>query len=148
SVSACGNWFTEEHIDVEATHAMAPDANIVYVGAASCNDNDFQDALARVVDNHLASIVSNSWTAPEDEEPPALRATSDSIRQQGNAEGIGMYFSSGEGGYNDPATARGAGEGSDKLQASYPASSPYATGVGGTALAIGSRGNYEYEADY
>ncbi|WP_433186040.1 S53 family peptidase [Actinoallomurus sp. CA-150999] len=148
SVSACGNWFTEEHIDVEAAHAMAPDANIVYVGASSCNDNDFQDALARVVDNHLASIVSNSWTAPEDQETPALRATYDSILQQGNAEGIGMYFSSGDAGYNDPATARGAGEGSDKLQASYPASSPYATGVGGTALAIGSRGNYEYEADY
>jgi subtilase family serine protease len=127
---------------------MAPAANVVYEGDASCNDNDFQDALARIVDNHLASIVSNSWTAPEDLETAALRATYDSILQHGAAEGIGMYFSSGDAVYNDPATARGASSGSDKLQTSCPTSSPYATGVGGTTLGIGSSGDYKFEFDY
>jgi subtilase family serine protease len=150
SVAACGGngWYTEEHIDVEAVHAIAPDANVVYVGASSCSDVDFQDALARIVDNHLASIVTNSWFAPEDQETAPLRATYDSIFQQGIAEGIGMYFCTGDAGYNDPATAIGASYGSDQMQTSYPASSPYVTGVGGTALEIGQTGSYGAEFDY
>ena len=51
----------EEALDVEAVHAMAPQANIVYVAAASCDDTDLMAALQTVVDNHLATIVSNSW---------------------------------------------------------------------------------------
>ena len=59
----CGEqgWYGEETLDVEAVHAVAPDADVTYVGAASCMDNDLLDALGKIVDNHLADIVSNSW---------------------------------------------------------------------------------------
>ena len=40
---------------------MAPDANVRYVAAGSCNDPDLANALAAIVDTDLASIVSNSW---------------------------------------------------------------------------------------
>jgi subtilase family serine protease len=142
-----GGWYTEATIDADAVHDIAPAANILYVGAASCNDDDLETALLNIVDNHLANIVSNSWAAPEDQEAANMTAY-DSIFEQGAAEGIGFYFGSGDAGYNDPATAEGAGEGSDKIQASYPASSTWATGVGGTALAIGASGNYEFETSY
>ena len=36
------------------------------LGAASCTDQDLLAALALIVDNHLASIVSNSWGEPFD----------------------------------------------------------------------------------
>jgi subtilase family serine protease len=145
----CGGngWFTEQTIDSEALHGMAPGANLVYVGAASCFDPDFEDALLNVVDNHLANIVSNSWAGTEDQEETQIAAY-DSIFEQAATEGIGMYFSSGDAGYNDPNTPIGAGVGSDRLQANYPASSPWVTAVGGTALAIGAHGNYEFETSY
>ena len=38
-----------------------PGANIRYYGAASCFDNDLLDALARVVDDDKAQLVTNSW---------------------------------------------------------------------------------------
>ncbi len=43
---------------------MAPDANVRYVGAGSCEDPDLANARALIVDKHLASIVSNSWGEP------------------------------------------------------------------------------------
>jgi subtilase family serine protease len=69
-----GGWFNEQSIDVEALHGMAPAAKLVYLGAASCFDNDFQDALLRVVDNHLADIISNSWDGTDNQEAPFMAA--------------------------------------------------------------------------
>ena len=40
-------WYGEETLDVEAVHGQAPDANVDYVGAASCDDADLADALTR-----------------------------------------------------------------------------------------------------
>ncbi len=54
-------WYGEQTLDVESVHGMAPDARVRFVAAASCNDPDLADALARIVNNHLASIISNSW---------------------------------------------------------------------------------------
>jgi subtilase family serine protease len=148
-VAECGgnSWYTEETIDTETVHGMAPGANIVYVGAADCNDSSFLSALQSIDNSHLASIVSNSWSAPEDQEATNLAAY-DAIFEQGATEGIGFYFSTGDGGYNDPTTTEGQDAGSDQLQTSYPASSPWATGVGGTTLQLGSSFSYESETSY
>src|SRR5262249_26168034 len=42
-------WPFEEAIDVEAVHAMAPGADILYVGASSCSFNDLFAALNTIV---------------------------------------------------------------------------------------------------
>jgi subtilase family serine protease len=121
---------------------MAPDANVVYVGAASCTDQDFGDALATIIDKRLASIVSDSWGEPADDasEVPVY----EEIFQAGAAEGIGFFFSSGDSGYENPAEDPG----SDMQQADYPPESPYVTSVGGTSLAIGKHNNYEFETSW
>jgi subtilase family serine protease len=132
-VAACGGnaWFTEESLDIDAVHNMAPDANVVYASAASCSDADLTDTIARIVDNHLANIVSASWTlGAADTNTPADRAAFDQVAQQAAAEGIGLYISTGDCGANDPATPCGAGN--DKPQPSYPAESPWVTAVGGS----------------
>ena len=135
-------WYGEETLDVEAVHGMAPAANVVYVGAASCTDSDLLDALSLIVDNHLASIVSDSWDAPADQsnEVPIY----EEVFEAGAAEGIGFFFSSGDDGYESPAEDLG----SDQLQVDYPTSSPWVTSVGGTSLAIGRSGNYEWETSW
>ena len=133
------SWYGEETTDVEAVHGMAPAASVLYVGAASCTDSDLLAALALIVDNHLASIVSDSWDQPADEanEVPVY----DAIFEAGAAEGIGFFFASGDDGYESPFEDLG----SDQIQVDFPTSSPYVTSVGGTSLAIGRSGNYEWE---
>jgi subtilase family serine protease len=135
-------WYGEETLDVEAVHGMAPAANVTYVGAASCTDADLLAALARIVDNHLASIVSSSWGEPSD--TATLVAAYDEVFQAGAAEGIGFFFSSGDSGYESPAE----NPSSDQIQVDFPTSSPYVTSVGGTSLAICPFKDYEFETSW
>ncbi|CAG7627428.1 S53 family peptidase [Actinacidiphila bryophytorum] len=135
-----GGWYGEETLDVEAVHAVAPDADIVYVGGASCFDNDLLDALNKVVDNHLADIVSNSWGDVEANETPDIAAAYDQVFQQGAVEGIGFYFSSGDAGDNVASTG--------VKQADTPGNSPWATSVGGTSLAVGKNDKYQWETGW
>ena len=144
----CGGpfWRLEESLDVEAVHNMAPAASIDYVGAASCSDEDLTDALANIVDNHLASIVSNSWTLGDDDSnTQAQNDAAEQVFEQAAAEGIGMYFSSGDCGASDPATGC---DGSDTPQTYFPPSSPMVTAVGGTTLAINSSGQEQFQTGW
>jgi subtilase family serine protease len=136
------SWYGEQTLDVESVHGMAPGANVVYVGAASCTDQDLADALVFIIDNHLASIVSDSWGEPADlaGEIPLY----EEIFQSGAAEGIGFFFSSGDNGYENPAEDPN----SDMQQADYPPESPFVTSVGGTSLAVGRHDNYEFETSW
>lgn len=142
SVDACkaSGWYGEESLDVEAVHAVAPDANIVYVGGASCNDPDLLDALNKVVDKRLADIVSNSWGDIEANETPDIAAAYDQTFKLGAIEGIGFYFSSGDNG--DEVANTG------KKQVDTPANSAWVTAVGGTSLAVGKNDKYQFETGW
>ncbi|MFF4208164.1 protease pro-enzyme activation domain-containing protein [Streptomyces sp. NPDC001796] len=137
--SAAG-WYGEETLDVEAVHAVAPAANVTYVGAASCYDDDLLDSLSKVVDNHLADIVSNSWGDTEANQTPDLAAAYDQVFQFGAAEGIGFYFSSGDNG--DEVANTGT------KQVDTPANSAWVTAVGGTSLAVGKNDTYQWETGW
>ncbi|MEU1625126.1 S53 family peptidase [Streptomyces sp. NPDC020096] len=142
SIDTCkaAGWYGEETLDVEAVHAVAPAADIVYVGAASCNDPDLLDSLNKVVDNRLADIVSNSWGDVEANETPDVAAAYDQVFQQGAVEGIGFYFSSGDNG--DEVANTGT------KQVDTPANSAWATAVGGTSLAVGKGNKYQWETGW
>ena len=135
-------WYGEQTLDVESVHGQAPDANVRYVAAASCLDTDLLSALAYIVDNHLASIVSDSWGEPTQYE--TMAAAFDQVFQVGAVEGIGFFFSSGDSGYESP----GEDAASSYLQSDYPPSSPWVTAVGGTSVAIGKAKNYEFETSW
>ncbi|WP_030932340.1 S53 family peptidase [Streptomyces sp. NRRL S-646] len=137
--SAAG-WYGEETLDVEAVHAVAPAADVTYVGAASCMDNDLLDSLSKVVDNHLADIVSNSWGDIEANQTPDLAAAYDQVFQFGAVEGIGFYFSSGDNG-DEVANTK-------TKQVDTPANSAWVTAVGGTSLAVGKSNNYQWETGW
>ncbi|MFI6661769.1 protease pro-enzyme activation domain-containing protein [Streptomyces sp. NPDC050523] len=133
-------WYGEETLDVEAVHAVAPNANVTYVGAASCMDDDLLDSLSKVVDNHLADIVSNSWGDIEANQTPDLAAAYDQVFQFGAVEGIGFYFSSGDNG--DEVANTGT------KQVDTPANSAWVTAVGGTSLAVGKDDKYLWETGW
>jgi len=160
SLDACqgaAGWAPEEALDVEMSHGLAPNANVVYVGANSCNDNDLSAALAKIVDNHLADIVSNSWSglmysnAAGDGETATSIQAYEQIFEQGATEGIGFDFSAGDCGDNSPgaaATGVNCDPSTTKAQAGFPSSDPLVTDVGGTALAVSDKkGDYKFETD-
>ncbi|MCR3730006.1 subtilase family serine protease [Streptomyces umbrinus] len=138
----CGaaGWYGEETLDVEAVHAVAPASNIVYVGAESCYDDDLLDSLGKIVDGHLADIVSNSWGDIEANQTPDLAAAYDQVFQLGAIEGIGFYFSSGDNG--DEVANTGT------KQVDTPANSAWVTAVGGTSLAVGKGDTYKWETGW
>ena len=130
----------ESTLDTEAVHVMAPGADLVYVGADCATVNDDLDAEQRVVDGHLADIVSDSWHfGIEQQLPPDLITAFDRILEQGAIEGVGFYFSSGDDGDYSNTTP-------DRTPAvQYPASDPWVTSVGGTSLAVGRQDRYLWE---
>ena len=134
----CSDWpygdNPEEALDVETVHMIAPDAKVVFASAGCAYDDyDFLDAHTRVVDDHLADVISNSWPGVESSTSPALIAAWELILQQGAIEGIGMNFSSGDSG-------DGSQDGIGKAKVPFPTSDAWATAVGGTSLAIGAAG--------
>jgi subtilase family serine protease len=133
-------WYGEETLDVEAVHAMAPGAHIVYVGARDCTDVALDVALNAVVANHLASIVSNSYGDLGEDVPAGVVNEFERIAMQAAAEGIGVYFSSGDSG--DDVSALG------HASTDFPASSPWVTAVGGTSLGVGSAGSTVLETGW
>jgi subtilase family serine protease len=137
-------WYGEQTLDVESVHGMAPGARVRFVAAASCNDPDLADAIAYIVNNHLASIISNSWGDTEDG-AAGFTDVYHLIFQAAAAEGIEVMFSSGDNGYESPGEDPG---GSDKIQVDYPTSDPFVTAVGGTSLAIGKSDNYMFETSW
>ncbi len=144
SASECGasGWYGESTLDVESVHGVAPDANVTYVGASDCTDAGLGNAVAYVVNNHAASIVTDSWGEPSDES--SMVSVYDQLFEAGATEGIGFFYSSGDDGYEDPNYE----DATDQVQVDYPTSSPWVTSVGGTSLAIGQNENYEAETSW
>jgi subtilase family serine protease len=127
-------WYGEETLDIEAVHGMAPQAKIVFVGAPN-NFQDLDAAMNHVVDTKLADIVTNSYGWSGEALPPGFVKPMHDIFTQAAAEGIGIYFSSGDS--SDETDADGA----TPPQADFPASDPLVTAVGGTSLGIGQDGS-------
>ena len=132
-------WYGEETLDIEAVHGMAPAAKIVYVGSPN-NYQDMDAAMNHVVDRHLASIVTNSYGWAGEALPKGYIKPFEATLVQAAAEGIGVYFSSGDDG--DETSTLGY------ASADWPASSPWVTAVGGTSLAVGQSNTRVFETGW
>ncbi len=133
SLCDASSWLVEQAIDVEAVHAMAPNARIRYVGASDCIDGLFT-AEQGVIDSHLADVVTNSWgdSAGDLLDDVATRTAFDDLFMMADSTGMTVLFSSGDDGDNFDTFGWSS--------ADYPPSSPYVTAVGGTSLKIGRGG--------
>jgi subtilase family serine protease len=134
-------WAGEETLDVEAVHTMAPGADIVYIGAPN-NYRDMDAIMNRVVDKHLADIVSNSYGYGGEALPPGYLKPSFDTQVQAAAEGISLFFSSGD---NADETNGVAGV---SPTPDWPASSPWVTAVGGTSAGVGQDNSRVFEVGW
>jgi subtilase family serine protease len=141
SIDECGGngWYGEETLDVEAVHSMAPGAKVVYVGGADCGSG-LDDAWASAIDNHVADVITNSWTDGIDDVADLGQSYIDFYQEfatEAALTGITVSFSTGDSGDH---TAGGTDLAAKTAE--FPADVPYVTGVGGTSLEVGSRGQW------
>jgi subtilase family serine protease len=134
SACAASGWLTEQAIDVEAVHSTAPNAHILYVGAKNCFNSGLFAAEQKVIDGHLADVVTNSWgdDAGDLLDSPATKKAYDDIFMLAATTGMTVQFSSGDNGDNYNLFGFSSSD--------YPTESPYVTSVGGTSLQVGSNG--------
>lgn len=119
-------WDVETSLDVEWVHALAPKANIALVVATDHASLD--EAINYAVVHHLGNTISNSWSSVEGFGNPVTLDRVNRILQMAAAQGIDVNFASGD--FGDEVSRVGF------KSVDFPASSPFATGIGGTSLAL------------
>jgi subtilase family serine protease len=142
-----GAMYSEDFADVQEVHAMAPAAYLTDLGA-KCDDDGqslpMLDAYSEIADDELATVVSSAYNARYNEATlsPGLIAIYEQVFEQGAAEGIGYYVDSDDEGDDSAVSPTHA------PTVSFPDVDPWVTAVGGTTLAIGPAGDYEWEAPW
>jgi hypothetical protein len=121
-----GQWDEEQALDIEWAHAMAPQAQIILVQAASQDLSDL--LLAEQVASELVAAagggeVSNSWGYPE----------------QSNYTPDDSYFTT-------PQIVYFASSGDSPFSLNYPAVSPNVVAAGGTSLQRNAFGKFTGES--
>lgn len=120
-------WWGEQSLDVDAVHGAAPGAHILFVGSRDCGTS-LTVAIMNVLYNGLADVVTNSWGNNGESIAPGEQQAFDQAAMAGAAEGVTTLFSSGDDG--DLSAPNGVASGS------WPATSAWVTGVGGTTLEV------------
>ena len=123
------SWQVETSLDVEYAHAMAPGAKIVLAVAATDNNFDLNAAEAAVFPQYPGAIISQSFGDWEtDATAGSSFAQEHEIFKAANAMGDTILAAAGDFG----ATWTQAVGTTSPVLASYPASDPLVTSVGGT----------------
>ncbi len=140
-LSGAAAWAAEVTLDVEWAHAMAPGAKIVLVVGPN-NGSDLDEAINYAVVHHLGNTISNSWGSVEGFGNPAKFIRDTRILELAAAQGIDVNFSTGDSGdfSTDPTVGF--------KTVSFPASSPFATAVGGTSLALNPNNTIAFQTGW
>jgi len=146
-------WAAETTLDVEWSHAMAPDANIVLMTSPVDETEgvqgmpQFNELENYALDHHLGQIWSQSWGATENTlfTPAGYQVFRDfeDTYARADASGVTIFASTGDNG-----TANVETNGTTIYPfptVNFPASSPLLTAVGGTSLTADTSGDYESE---
>jgi subtilase family serine protease len=106
--------------------------------------------MSRVLDNGLASIVSNSWGSTGLDTLAGSSLNDDATRQsmvvmlhqqlQAAGQGVGLYFASGD--YGDESDLFGS------AAVDFPASSPFVTAVGGVSVGLNRSGSRAFTSPW
>ena len=132
SGDANSGWATETTLDVEWVHAVAPGAKIVLVVTPTNSNSDLFNGIVTAASTPGVVAISNSWdgfdigVAGDGE----FYRAADSILQEIGAAGISVNFSTGDSGDNSSQL------GGLYTSTGWPASSPFATGIGGVSVAL------------
>ncbi len=124
-------WASEESLDVEWAHAIAPGANLLVVEARSQNLSDLLAAVNTARHTPGVVAISMSWGFTETHGETAYDST---FTTPAGHTGITFVAASGDSGPDSGAE--------------YPAASPEVLAVGGTTLNLDDQGNYLSETPW
>jgi len=149
SDSEMTGWAGETSLDVETIHAIAPDAGIVVLTSpvdeteGTAGLPEFRQLEEYAVQNHLGTIISQSWGASE--VSLDTQAGRDEIRQWDafyreatTQQNITFVTGSGDNGVTDYKTADR--QISTTPTTSFPSDEPWVLSVGGTRLTANASG--------
>jgi subtilase family serine protease len=119
----------ETDLDVQTISGLAPGANIIVYDIGSLGDQQIEDAYNKVLTDGKATAVNSSFGGCESSDVPFADSTN-SIAQQGAAEGVEYSASSGDSGSNECSG----------LGVSTPAGDPYFSSIGGIDFTDTSQG--------
>jgi subtilase family serine protease len=130
-------WAGETSLDVEYAHAGAPNAKLVLVEVGRENLQQLALGVKYAVQHKLGNVISLSWGASEQALGGNFVSAYSSIFSQAAKSGITVVASSGDSGASGPDNN---GHYYRYPVASWPATSPYVTAVGGTRLNLNASG--------
>ncbi len=144
-------WAYETSLDVEWSHALAPDANIVLM-TSPVDETQGVQGLPQflylekyALDHHLGNVISQSWGTTEE----TLFSSGEFILNQFESfyaraaqQHVTVFASSGDSGTANPNVN---GKIYPYPTVGFPASSPLVTAVGGTSLYADPNGSYDHE---
>jgi kumamolisin len=141
---------SETTLDIQVIHAIAPRAKILvyegpadYASLANTFNQIVTDNRAKVMSVSLGGCEPAIWDSPD--LGRNYFTTLNNIFRQAAAQGMTVFVASGDDGAytchrNDPND--------NTVSASLPATNPFVTAVGGTALLVNSDGSYYSEAGW
>jgi subtilase family serine protease len=153
--SACGNdpfgcsdyygWTDETSLDVEWSHVIAPQANILLVETPTSETEGIQgfpDIIAAenyVIDHHLGDVITQSFGATEQTfTSPAQIYSLRSAYENAAAHGVTVLAASGDQGSTDYLSSLTCCYATPAID--WPSSDPLVTAVGGTQLHLDAQG--------
>ncbi|HUJ26551.1 MAG TPA: S53 family peptidase [Myxococcales bacterium] len=141
STDANAGWAAETTLDVEWVHSVAPGAKILLVVTPTNSFNDLFGGIITAATTPGVSVISNSWSGFDigvagDSE---FYSSADQLLAAIAASGIGVNFSTGDFGNNANQL------GGLYTSTGWPASSPFATGIGGVSMGINKKGHVNFQ---
>lgn len=135
-------WATETTIDVEWSHAVAPQAATALVATGDNSFTNLNIGVLYAIENVLGNVISNSYSAPEVlliGDATDLLVTA-SLNQVAAVLGISTNYATGDSGDNF------AGLGS--VSAGFPSTDIYATGVGGVSVFLNPDHSIQFQTGW
>ncbi|UKF25571.1 S53 family peptidase [Clavibacter seminis] len=141
----CGGptaWTDEQHLDVQAVHAMAPDAAVSYWGADDCTSTSLYTRILDAVEE-APDVISLSFGAMEGLDTADDRELLNRVLVEAASRDVSVFASTGnDGDYS------GVGDHGGNATVASPASSPYVTAVGATSTGLAEDGSIAVEAGW
>jgi subtilase family serine protease len=133
-------WADETTLDVEWVHAIAPGANILLVVSPDNSFSNLMQAIQTAAATPGVVAISNSWSGYESGTDVPLRQAFDQVLMMANAAGESVDFASGDAG-NETLDLGYA-------DVNYPASSPYATAIGGVSVGLDASDHIDFQSSW
>jgi subtilase family serine protease len=144
STDANASWASETTLDVEWVHAIAPGAKIVLVVTPTNSFNDLFAGIVTAASTPGVVAISDSWSGFDigvagDSE---FYRAADNVLKSIGAAGLSVHFSTGDYGNNMSQL------GGLYTSTGWPASSPYATGIGGVSAVLDTRRHVAWQSSW